>query len=49
MPKLICAHSLARFNYLLDSIKKNTINERFLSALEVLDDIFPEIDFRSFH
>ncbi len=40
---------LARFNYLLDSIKKNTINERFLSALEVLDDIFPEIDFRSFH
>jgi len=40
---------LARFNYLLDSIKTNTINERSLSALEVLDDVFPEIDFRSFH
>ena len=40
---------LARFNYLLDSIKTNTINERSLSALEVLDDVFPEINFRSFH
>ncbi|MDF1581695.1 MAG: 1,4-alpha-glucan branching protein domain-containing protein [Methyloprofundus sp.] len=40
---------LARFNYLLDSIKTNTINQRSLSALEVLDDIFPDIDFRNFH
>jgi len=40
---------LARFNYLLDSTKTNMINERSLSALEVLDDVFPEIDFRDFH
>lgn len=39
---------LARFNYLLDSIRKNAINERYLCALEILDDIFPETDFRNF-
>jgi len=40
---------LARFNYLHDSIRKNRINERYLTALEILDDIFPDIDFRDYN
>lgn len=40
---------LARFNYLHDGIRKNRINERYLSALEIIDDIFPEIDFRDYN
>jgi len=40
---------LARFNYLHDCIRKNRIDERYLTALEVMDDIFPEIDFRDYH
>ncbi|PPD32054.1 MAG: glycoside hydrolase [Methylomonas sp.] len=39
---------LARFNYLHDCIRKNRIDERFLTALEVMDDIFPTIDFRDY-
>jgi len=39
---------LARFNYLHDSIRKNRIDERYLTALEVMDDIFPAIDFRDY-
>ncbi len=39
---------LARFNYLHDCIRKNRIDERYLTALEVMDDIFPEIDFRNY-
>ncbi len=39
---------LARFNYLHDCIRKNRINERYLTALEVMDDIFPQIDFREY-
>lgn len=39
---------LARFNYLHDSIRKNNINERYLLALETMDNIFPEVDFREF-
>ncbi len=39
---------LARFNYLHDSIRKNNINERYLLALETMDNIFPKIDFRDF-
>jgi 1,4-alpha-glucan branching enzyme len=39
---------LARFNYLHDAIRKNRIDERYLSALEIMDDIFPEIDFRHY-
>lgn len=39
---------LARFNYLHDSIRNNAINERYLSALEILDDTFPDADFRNF-
>jgi 1,4-alpha-glucan branching enzyme len=39
---------LARFNYLHDSIRKNNINERYLLALETMDNIFPAINFRDF-
>jgi 1,4-alpha-glucan branching enzyme len=39
---------LARFNYLHDCIRKNNINERYLLALETMDNIFPELDFRRF-
>lgn len=39
---------LARFNYLHDCIRKNRIDERYLSALEIMDDIFPAIDFREY-
>ncbi len=39
---------LARFNYLHDSIRKNRIDERYLTALEIMDDIFPELDFRAY-
>lgn len=40
---------LARFNYLHDSIRKNNINQRYLLALETMDNIFPDIDFRDFN
>lgn len=40
---------LARFNYLHDSIRKNMIDEKYLSALEVMDNIFPDIDFRDYN
>lgn len=40
---------LARFNYLHDSFRKNRINERYLSALEIMDNIFPDIDFRDYN
>ena len=39
---------LARFNYLMDCIRKNRINERYLIALETMDNIFPDIDFRDY-
>lgn len=39
---------LARFNYLRDCIRKNRIDERYLTALEIMDDIFPAIDFRTY-
>lgn len=39
---------LARFNYLHDTFRKNRIDERYLTALEIMDDIFPEIDFRDY-
>ncbi|MGZ5018504.1 MAG: glycoside hydrolase family 57 protein [Methylobacter sp.] len=39
---------LARFNYLHDAIRKNRINERYLTALEIMDNIFPDIDFRDY-
>jgi len=40
---------LARFNYLYDCIRKNRINERYLTALEIMDSIFPDIDFRDYN
>ena len=40
---------LARFNYLRDSIRNNAIDERNLTALEILDDVFPELDFRNYY
>ena len=40
---------LARFNYLHDCIRKNRINERYLTALEIMDNIFPDIDFRDYN
>jgi 1,4-alpha-glucan branching enzyme len=40
---------LARFNYLHESIRKNRINERYLTALEIMDNIFPDIDFRDYN
>jgi 1,4-alpha-glucan branching enzyme len=39
---------LARFNYLHQALRKNCIDERILSALEVMDDIFPEINFQNY-
>ena len=39
---------LARFNYLHESIRNNTIDARYLSALEFIDKIFPDIDFRNY-
>jgi 1,4-alpha-glucan branching enzyme len=40
---------LARFNYLHDCIRKNNINERYLTALEFMDNIFPDIDYRDYN
>jgi 1,4-alpha-glucan branching enzyme len=40
---------LSRFNYLHDSFRKNRIDERYLSALEIMDNIFPDIDFRDYN
>ncbi len=39
---------LARFNYLHDCIRNNKINEHYLLALEIMDNIFPKIDFRQY-
>lgn len=39
---------IARFHYLADSIEKKKISEKRLSALEYIDNIFPEIDYRLF-
>ena len=40
---------LARFNYLHDCIRKNRIDDRHLTALEIMDNIFPDIDFRDYN
>jgi len=39
---------LARFNYLQQSIRKNRIDEHYLLALETMDNIFPDIDYRRY-
>ena len=39
---------VARFRYLADSIEKKTVDEEYLSALEEIDNIFPNADYRLF-
>ncbi len=39
---------LARFNYLVDAVTSDTVDEERLEALEAMDDIFPEINYRVF-
>jgi 1,4-alpha-glucan branching enzyme len=39
---------LARFNYLHDTIRADLIDERYLTALEQMDNIFPDINFRDY-
>jgi 1,4-alpha-glucan branching enzyme len=39
---------IARFHFLADSIEKKTIDEERLSALEYVDNIFPDIDYKKF-
>jgi len=39
---------VARFRYLADSIEKKTIKAEYLSALEYMDNIFPEVDYKLF-
>ncbi len=39
---------LARFNYLHECIRKNKIDERYLQALEIMDNIFPDINYRNY-
>ncbi len=39
---------LARFNYLHESIRKNSINNHYLLALETMDNIFPDINYCSY-
>jgi 1,4-alpha-glucan branching enzyme len=37
---------VARFGYLAEAIEKKSINEEYLSALEQIDNIFPNADYR---
>ncbi len=39
---------LARFNYLHNSVRSGKIDERYLTALEIMDNIFPDINFRNY-
>jgi 1,4-alpha-glucan branching enzyme len=39
---------LARFNYLQECLRKNKIDQRYLLALETMDNIFPDVDFRQY-
>jgi 1,4-alpha-glucan branching enzyme len=39
---------VARFHYLSDSIENNSVNNEYLSALEQMDNIFPDIDYKLF-
>lgn len=39
---------VARFHYLADEIDKKSINEEYLSAIEYVDNIFPEIEYKLF-
>jgi 1,4-alpha-glucan branching enzyme len=37
---------LARFHFLADAVERGEVDEQRLAALEAMDNIFPEIDFR---
>jgi 1,4-alpha-glucan branching enzyme len=37
---------LNRFNRLLDQVRGNKVDERFLSDLEEKDNLFPQMDYR---
>jgi 1,4-alpha-glucan branching enzyme len=39
---------LARFNYLHECIRNNRIDEHYLLALETMDNVFPDIDYRDY-
>jgi 1,4-alpha-glucan branching enzyme len=39
---------VARFHYLADSIENHSVNNEYLSALEQMDNIFPDIDYKLF-
>ena len=39
---------ISRFHYLADSIEKNSISEEHLASLEQIDNIFPNIDYKTF-
>ncbi len=38
----------ARFRYLADAVERNSVNEERLSAIEHMDNIFPDADYRVF-
>lgn len=40
---------LARFNFLYSSVRQGKIDERYLTALEIMDNIFPNLNFRDYH
>jgi len=40
--------ALARFHYLAGAIEASAVDERRLRALEIMDDIFPDISYRDF-
>jgi 1,4-alpha-glucan branching enzyme len=37
---------LARFHWLADAVEHGTIDVEHLAALEAMDNIFPDLDFR---
>ena len=39
---------IARFNYLHECIRRNRIDEQYLFALEVMDALFEEVDYRNY-
>jgi 1,4-alpha-glucan branching enzyme len=38
--------NLARFHYLCDAVEAGSVDEGRLAALETMDAIFPDLDFR---
>jgi len=39
---------VARFHYLADSIENNSVSREYLSAMEQMDNIFPDVDYKLF-